>query len=203
MATARFLVIDGYNREARDELAAGGAGRAGDLYVAMLGKVPARGRLRHPASGRPRHPAAAGRRAGAIDGIAWTGCSLTIYDDDPRVGPQIELARAAFAPRCRASAAAGRRRWRWSRRAGRVPSQPARPRDGHRPQDRADARGPRPPALRRQGLGVRRLHQPCRRDHPPAAGGRPARLQRLHPYPGGVGGQPGRRLLGPAIPPGI
>src|SRR6266403_1796200 len=38
MATARFLVIDGYNREAREELTAGGAGRAGDLYVAMLGK---------------------------------------------------------------------------------------------------------------------------------------------------------------------
>ncbi|MGH7123365.1 MAG: type 1 glutamine amidotransferase, partial [Stellaceae bacterium] len=30
---------------------------------------------------------------------AWTGCSLTIYDDDPRVGPQIELARAAFRAR--------------------------------------------------------------------------------------------------------
>jgi len=31
-----------------------------------------------------------------VAGIAWTGCSLTIYDDDPRVGPQIELARAAY-----------------------------------------------------------------------------------------------------------
>ena len=37
-AAARFLVIDGYNREARDELAAGGASRAGDLYAAMLKK---------------------------------------------------------------------------------------------------------------------------------------------------------------------
>jgi len=33
------------------------------------------------------------------DGIAWTGCSRTIYDDDPRVGPQIELAKAAFEAR--------------------------------------------------------------------------------------------------------
>jgi len=30
------------------------------------------------------------------DGIAWTGCSLTIYEDDPRVGPQIDLAREAY-----------------------------------------------------------------------------------------------------------
>ena len=30
MDAARFLVIDGYNREARDELVAGGASRAGE-----------------------------------------------------------------------------------------------------------------------------------------------------------------------------
>ncbi len=42
-ASARFLVIDGYNREAREELAAGGAGRAGDLYVAMLRRRAAAG----------------------------------------------------------------------------------------------------------------------------------------------------------------
>ena len=30
------------------------------------------------------------------DAIAWTGCSLTIYDDDPRVHRQVGLARAAF-----------------------------------------------------------------------------------------------------------
>ncbi|MGH8224500.1 MAG: type 1 glutamine amidotransferase, partial [Woeseiaceae bacterium] len=32
----RFLVIDGYNCEAREELKAGGASAAGDLYVGML-----------------------------------------------------------------------------------------------------------------------------------------------------------------------
>ena len=95
-ATARFLVIDGYNREARDELAAGGAGRAGDLYVRMLKKcLPgAECDVIHPAdpgAGLPK-----GAALQQYDGIAWTGCSLTIYEDDPRVGPQIELARAAF-----------------------------------------------------------------------------------------------------------
>jgi len=96
MATARFLVIDGYNREAREELAAGGAGRAGDLYVAMLGKcLPgAVCDILHPADPGTQLPRGAALEQ--YDGIAWTGCSLTIYDDDPRVGPQIELARAAF-----------------------------------------------------------------------------------------------------------
>ena len=37
-AAPRFLVIDGYNREAREELKAGGASPAGDLYVGMLRK---------------------------------------------------------------------------------------------------------------------------------------------------------------------
>lgn len=95
-ATARFLVIDGYNREARDELAAGGAGRAGDLYVRMLKKcLPgAACDVIHPAD--PGASLPKGAALEQYDGIAWTGCSLTIYEDDPRVGPQIELARAAF-----------------------------------------------------------------------------------------------------------
>jgi GMP synthase (glutamine-hydrolysing) len=98
-ATARFLVIDGYNREARDELAAGGAGRAGDLYVRMLKKcLPgAECDVIHPAD--PGASLPKGAALEQYDGIAWTGCSLTIYDDDPRVGPQIELAQAAFAAR--------------------------------------------------------------------------------------------------------
>lgn len=96
MTGPRFLVIDGYNREARDELVAGGASRAGDLYVAMLKKClpEAACDIVHPAD-----PGAALPKGAALeqyDGIAWTGCSLTIYEDDPRVGPQIELAKAAY-----------------------------------------------------------------------------------------------------------
>ena len=88
-ASARFLVIDGYNREAREELAAGCAGRAGDLYVAMLRKcLPgAACDILHPAD--PGAVLPQGAALEQYDGIAWTGCSLTIYDDDPRVGPQI------------------------------------------------------------------------------------------------------------------
>src|SRR5215207_6961423 len=98
-ASARFLVIDGYNREAREELVAGGASMAGDLYVRMLQRcLPgAACDVVHPAD-----PGASLPRGAALEqyhGIAWTGCSLTIYEDDPRVGPQVELAKAAFASR--------------------------------------------------------------------------------------------------------
>ena len=92
----RFLVIDGYNKEARAELAAGGAGQGANLYAAMLKKClpEAESDIVYPAD-----PGTSLPRGAALDqyaGIAWTGCSLTIYDDDPRVGPQIELARAAY-----------------------------------------------------------------------------------------------------------
>ena len=93
---ARFLVIDGYHKAARDELAAGGASAAGDLYVRMLKKcLPgAVCDVVHPAD--PGQSLPKGAALEQYDGIAWTGCSLTIYEDDPRVGPQIELAKAAY-----------------------------------------------------------------------------------------------------------
>ncbi len=35
-ADPRFLVVDGYSKAGRDELVAGGASMAGELYAAML-----------------------------------------------------------------------------------------------------------------------------------------------------------------------
>ncbi len=93
----RFLVVDGYRGAARAELAAGGAAVAGDLYAAMIGQVQPGARCDvlfpcDPGVGLPRGAALAG-----YDGIAWTGCSLTVYDDTPAVRAQIDFARAAFA----------------------------------------------------------------------------------------------------------
>ena len=97
MTTLRFLVIDGYRRDGRESLVAGGATTAGWLYERMLlGCHPdASVDILYPAdpgSALPRGVALA-----AYDGIAWTGSSLTVYDDsDPAVRSQIEFARAAF-----------------------------------------------------------------------------------------------------------
>jgi GMP synthase (glutamine-hydrolysing) len=98
MAThPRFIVVDGYARAGREDLAAGGASTAGDLYDRML-KACAPGcqvdilTPADPGSSLPKGAAIA-----QYDGIAWTGSSLTVYADDPKVTPQIEFAKAAFA----------------------------------------------------------------------------------------------------------
>ncbi len=92
----RFLVVDGYSREGREDLSAGGATTAGELYARMLkGCLPdAVVEIVCPAdpgAGLPQGAAIA-----QYDGIAWTGSSLTVYADDPKVTPQIDFAKAAF-----------------------------------------------------------------------------------------------------------
>jgi GMP synthase (glutamine-hydrolysing) len=91
-----FLVIDGYRRDGREELAAGGATPAGELYAQMLRKCcpGASVDIVYPAD--PGVSLPSGAALESYDGLAWTGSSLTVYADDPAVTPQIELARAAF-----------------------------------------------------------------------------------------------------------
>ena len=92
----RFLVIDGYTRAARDELKAGGASVAGDLYAGMLRRIlpTARCDVLYPSD--PDGALPKGMSLADYDGIAWTGCSLTIYEDTKEVRGQLDLARAAF-----------------------------------------------------------------------------------------------------------
>lgn len=93
----KILVVDGYASEARAELVAGGARMASDLYVEMLEKCwpGARCDVLFPSdTDEPIHERI---DLGALDAVAWTGCSLTIYDDDPRVHRMLALAKAAYA----------------------------------------------------------------------------------------------------------
>ncbi len=93
----RFLVVDGYSRAGRAQLTAGGATTAGELYAGMLTDcLPRSGvDIVTPADADSSLPQ--GAAIGQYAGIAWTGSSLTIYADDPKVKSQIEFARAAFA----------------------------------------------------------------------------------------------------------
>lgn len=95
-ADARFLVIDGYYRDGREELAAGGATPAGDLYAGMLKRCLPGSHVDiiYPADPGVALPKGAGLTS--YNGIAWTGSSLTIHADDPGVASQIELAKTAF-----------------------------------------------------------------------------------------------------------
>ncbi len=92
----RFLVIDGYTKESREELVAGGASMAADLYAAMLRRFVPNAPVDTLFPSDPDASLPAGAELAQYEGIAWTGCSLTAYDDDPRVKSQIELCRAAF-----------------------------------------------------------------------------------------------------------
>ncbi len=93
----RILVVDGYSREGREDLRAGGATTAGELYARMLKESAPNGTEIDIVC--PADPDAALPKGTAIDqydGIAWTGSSLTVFADDPKVTPQIEFAKAAF-----------------------------------------------------------------------------------------------------------
>ena len=96
-AGPRILVIDGYTRAARADLVAGGASMAGDLYAAMLRKILSEARcdIVYPSDPGTRLPT--GAALADYDGIAWTGCSLTVFENTPEVRSQIDLARAGFA----------------------------------------------------------------------------------------------------------
>lgn len=92
-----ILVIDGYPKSDRENLAGCGMGTAGDLYITMLSRLcpGARFDVLYPSDADSS--LAPGIEIGDYDGIAWTGCSLTIHDtSDERVGRHIELARAAY-----------------------------------------------------------------------------------------------------------
>ncbi len=93
----RFLVIDGYSKESRDELQEAGMSLAWKLYVDMLAThlpdaaydilLPSDPGVALPASGDLK----------AYAGIIWTGCNLCVNDaDDASVSGQIALAGRAF-----------------------------------------------------------------------------------------------------------
>ena len=92
----RILVIDGYIKAARDELEAGGALVAGDQYEQMLTKINPNIRcdIIYPSDLGASVPS--GKALSDYDGVAWTGCSLTVFEDTPEVNTQIGFARACF-----------------------------------------------------------------------------------------------------------
>ncbi len=91
-----FLVVDGYAREGREDLEAGGASSGGALYERMLKALAPGCRVDvvHPADPDGRLPS--GAALADYDGLAWSGSSLTIYSGGVDVAAQIAFARAAF-----------------------------------------------------------------------------------------------------------
>ena len=93
----RFLIIDGYTKAAREELAAGGASIAADLYAEMLERwspVPVTCDKLYPSDPDRNMPSL--EALSQYDGVTWTGCSLGCNDGSAEVGDQIQLQRHVF-----------------------------------------------------------------------------------------------------------
>ncbi|MGI9303736.1 MAG: type 1 glutamine amidotransferase [Gammaproteobacteria bacterium] len=96
-ADPHFLVIDGYRKSGREELKAGGATPAGELYARMLKACSAACTVDVIYPADPGVSLPQGAALASYDGIAWTGSSLTVHDEnDPSVTAQIDVAKAAF-----------------------------------------------------------------------------------------------------------
>src|SRR5262249_20688234 len=94
----KYLVIDGYTKEARDQLVSGGASTAAELYCNMLIKCSPRGAecdVLFPSDKGAAFPS--DDMLARYNGVAWTGCSLCLNDLHMlEVTQQIDLARRAY-----------------------------------------------------------------------------------------------------------
>ncbi len=93
----RFLIIDGYPKQSRDDLQAAGMKLAWELYADMLVQhLPdAAYDILLPSDPDVEIPSASD--LGMYAGIIWTGCNLSINDtENPNVSGQIDLARDAY-----------------------------------------------------------------------------------------------------------
>jgi len=97
MTPLRLLVLDAYAPDGRAALRSAGATEAGRLYEKLLRELApdADIGITYPADPDPELPE--GDDLAALDGVVWTGSSLTIHhEDDPRVARQLGFARAVY-----------------------------------------------------------------------------------------------------------
>lgn len=98
MAQLRILVVDGNTPQLNDAHAALGGTRTADHYISVLKSLNPDVECDsvHPADTSGGSLPLTGELA-AYDGIAWTGSALNVYNDEPEVTRQVDLAHAAFA----------------------------------------------------------------------------------------------------------
>lgn len=91
-----FCVINGYPEPNRQVLAEAGMKQAHELYVDFLRSYVPQARIDILYVADLDVALPAGASLTSYDAYVWTGSNLTIYDDDPRVRRQIELAQAIY-----------------------------------------------------------------------------------------------------------
>lgn len=93
----RFLIIDGYPKESRDQFDAVGMRLAAKLYADMLLQSLPDAVYDIIYSSDPGTVLPDERGLEAYNGLLWPGCNLTVYHaDDERVTRMIELSRRAY-----------------------------------------------------------------------------------------------------------
>jgi len=95
--TPRFLIVDGYPQESRDQFREVGMRLAWELYRDMLlaYKPEAEYEIWFPSDEGAKAPSENAIKEYA--GILWPGCNLTVYHfDDPRVIAQLDTAKLAY-----------------------------------------------------------------------------------------------------------
>ena len=93
----RFLIIDGYPKESREEFGKVGMRLAWELYRDMLLTYLPDADYDVWLSSDPGNPAPSNSQLEQYAGILWPGCNLTIYKhDDPRVQAHLDVARRAY-----------------------------------------------------------------------------------------------------------
>ncbi len=94
---ARFLIIDGYPKQSRDELERAGMQLAWKLYADMITTHLPEATYDLWLASDTSQVLPEGRSLDEYAGVLWTGCNLTIYhEDDERVTRQIAFAKEAY-----------------------------------------------------------------------------------------------------------
>lgn len=96
-AAARFLIIDGYPRESREQFREVGMRLAWETYRDMLLAYLPKARYDVWLSSDPGVPTPGRDDLAQYAGVLWPGCNLTVYHhDDPRVQSHLHVARLAY-----------------------------------------------------------------------------------------------------------
>ncbi len=93
----RFLIIDGYPKQSRDDLQTAGMKLAWKLYADMLVQHLPNAAYDILLASDPDVEMPPAKDLSTYAGIIWTGCNLSINDtENPSVSGQIDLARDAY-----------------------------------------------------------------------------------------------------------
>jgi len=91
-----FLIVDGYPPDARQHFDACSCDQAWQQYARMLKSHLPEARFDVLFPSDPDACLPQGAALSSYRGVLWTGCNLTIYEDDPRVRRMIELQKEIY-----------------------------------------------------------------------------------------------------------